>query len=73
MGRHSNRKESFILGLLKLALLAAILFALLFVVCRLYPEKIPPNVLHKVETVTTKAYQLKSLPQHLLLQVSTPF
>ena len=60
MGRHSNRKESFILGLLKLVLLAAILFALLFVVCRLYPEKIPPNVLHKVETVTTKADQLKS-------------
>ena len=60
MGRHSNRKESFILGLLKLVLLAAILFALLFVVCRLYPEKIPPNVLRGVESVTTKAYQLKS-------------
>ena len=60
MGRHSNRKESFILGLLKLALLAAILFALLFVVCRLYPEKIPPNVLRGVERVTIKADQFRS-------------
>ena len=52
MGRHSNRKESLLHGLLKLVLLAAVVLALLFVVCRLYPEKIPSNVLSRVETIT---------------------
>lgn len=60
MARHFKRKGSLIRGLLKLVLLAAISISLLFVVCRLYPDKIPPNVLSRVENITIKADQFRS-------------
>ena len=68
MARHFKSKESLIHGLLKLVLLAAVSTALLFVVCRLYPEKIPPNVLRGVERVTIKADQFRSLTADLFTE-----
>ena len=60
MARHFKSKESLIHGLLKLVLLAAVSTALLFVVCRLYPDKIPAGVLSRVESITIRTDQFRS-------------
>jgi hypothetical protein len=60
MGRHYKSKESFINGLLKLALLAVLSFALLFLFCRLYPEKFSPSVVSRVESISAMADRLGS-------------
>ena len=60
MGCHYRRKESLIRGLLKLALLAALSFALLFVLCRLYPDKISPSLCGRAEVFTVAVESFKS-------------
>ncbi|MGE4445339.1 MAG: divergent polysaccharide deacetylase family protein [Synergistaceae bacterium] len=60
MGRHDKNKESLINGLLKLALLAVLTLVLLFVFCRIYPEKFSPSVVSRVESISATADQFRS-------------
>ncbi|MDD4159918.1 MAG: divergent polysaccharide deacetylase family protein [Synergistaceae bacterium] len=60
MARHYKRKESFIYCLIKLAVIAVLFFALLFVFCRLYPEKFSPSVLSRADSVSVAVHQLKT-------------
>lgn len=60
MGRHYKRKERLINVFIKLALLAVLLFALLFVFCRLHPEKFSPSVVNRIEGISASANSLKS-------------
>ena len=60
MGRHYRSKDSLMRGLLKLALLAVLSFALLFAACLLYPDKFSPSVVSRAERVTVAAEKLRS-------------
>ena len=65
MGRHYKSKGSLINSLLRLALLAVLSLALLFLFCRLYPEKFPPSVVSRVESISATADRFKTKAVYL--------
>lgn len=60
MGRHYKRKERLINVLIRLAILAVFLFALLFVFYRLHPDKLSPSVVNRIEGFSAHADRLRS-------------
>ncbi|NLD05488.1 MAG: divergent polysaccharide deacetylase family protein [Synergistaceae bacterium] len=60
MGRHYKRKKSLILGIIKLTLIIVLSFALLFVFCRLHPEKFSPSIVSRAESISATSDRLRS-------------